>query len=98
MPGVDIKIVTLPQAASGFIPFARVIHTKAMSIDGQVAWIGTSNWSGGYLDNSRNLEVVLQNAAMAQRIARLHEQTWNSPYAHSIDVLKNYPKPVKGKE
>jgi len=98
VPGVDIKIVTLPQAASGFIPFARVIHTKAMSIDGQVAWIGTSNWSGGYLDNSRNLEVVLQNAAMAQRIARLHEQTWNSPYAHSIDVLKNYPKPVKGKE
>ena len=98
IPGVDIKVVTLPKAASGFIPFARVIHTKAMSIDGQVAWIGTSNWSGGYLDNSRNLEVVLQNAAMAQRIARLHEQTWNSPYAHGIDVLKNYPKPVKGKE
>ena len=98
LPNIEIRIVTLPQASSGFIPFARVMHTKAMSIDGQIAWIGTSNWSGGYLDNSRNLEVVMRNEKMAQRIVQLHEQTWNSPYAHAIDVLKNYPKPAKGKE
>ena len=97
LPNVEIRIVTLPQASSGFIPFARVIHTKAMSIDGQLAWIGTSNWAGGYLDNSRNLEVVLHNAAMAQRVAALHEQTWSSSYAQPIDVLKVYPKPAKGK-
>lgn len=97
LPGMEIRIVTLPQASSGFIPFARVIHTKAMSIDGQVAWIGTSNWSGGYLDNSRNLEVVLRNQKMAERIAMLHEQTWNSPYAKPIEVMKDYPKPAKAK-
>ncbi|WP_286869101.1 phospholipase D-like domain-containing protein, partial [Herbaspirillum sp. UBA812] len=97
LPNVEIRIVTLPQASSGFIPFARVIHTKAMSIDGKVAWVGTSNWAGGYLDNSRNLEVVLHDAAMAQRVAALHEQTWSSPYAQPIDVLKVYPKPAKGK-
>ncbi|MCP1575641.1 phosphatidylserine/phosphatidylglycerophosphate/cardiolipin synthase-like enzyme [Herbaspirillum rubrisubalbicans] len=97
LPNVEIRIVTLPQASTGFIPFARVIHTKAMSIDGQVAWIGTSNWSGGYLDNSRNLEVVLHDATMAQRVAALHEQTWSSSYAQPIDVLKVYPKPAKGK-
>ncbi|QBP73768.1 phospholipase [Herbaspirillum huttiense] len=97
LPNVEIRIVTLPQASSGFIPFARVIHTKAMSIDGKVAWVGTSNWAGGYLDNSRNLEVVLHDAAMAQRVAALHEQTWSSAYAHPIDVLKLYPKPAKGK-
>jgi len=98
LPNMEIRIVTLPQASSGFIPFARVIHTKSMSIDGQVAWIGTSNWSGGYLDNSRNLEVVIRNEKMARRVAELHEQTWSSPYAQTIDVLKNYPRPVKGKE
>ena len=92
------RSVTLPQASSGFIPFARVIHSKTMEIDGQVAWIGTSNWSGGYLDLSRNLEVVLRNEKMAQRIADLHRQTWDSAYAQPIDVLKDYPKPVKGKE
>lgn len=97
VPNVEIRIVTLPQAAGGFIPFARVIHTKAMSIDGKVAWIGTSNWAGGYLDNSRNLEVVLHDEQMARRVAELHEQTWRSAYAQPIDVLRVYPRPAKGK-
>jgi phosphatidylserine/phosphatidylglycerophosphate/cardiolipin synthase-like enzyme len=95
LPGIEIKIVTLPEAAFGFIPFARVIHTKSMSIDGQIAWIGTSNWGGGYLDNSRNMEVVIQNEALAKRIAQLHEQLWTSRYARPIDVLKSYPRPRK---
>lgn len=96
LPGMEIKIVTLPQASSGFIPFARVIHSKTMSIDGKLAWVGTSNWSGGYLDNSRNLEIVLRNEAMAKRLADLHEQTWQSPYAQPLDIQKKYPKPIKG--
>ncbi|KAF3996585.1 phospholipase D-like domain-containing protein [Glaciimonas immobilis] len=96
LPGMEIKIVTLPQASTGFIPFARVIHSKIMSIDGQVAWIGTSNWSGGYMDKSRNLEIILRNKKMAKRIADLHQQTWDSIYAQPIDVMKNYPPPKKG--
>ncbi len=96
LPNVQIRIVTLPVASSGFIPFARVIHSKTMSIDGQLAWVGTSNWSGGYMDRSRNLEVVLRSEKMAQRLAQLHEQTWSSAYAVPIDVLKDYPKPSKG--
>ena len=98
LPNIEIRIVTLPQASSGFIPFARVIHTKTMSIDGKLAWVGTSNWSGGYMDLSRNLEVVLRNEKMAQRIAALHEQAWSSAYAQPIDVNKNYPKPAKGSQ
>ena len=96
VPNVEIRIVTLPVASTGFIPFARVIHSKTMSIDGKLAWVGTSNWAGGYLDLSRNLEVVLRSEAMAQRIAALHEQTWNSPYAQPIDINRQYPKPAKG--
>lgn len=55
VPNVQVRVVTLPVAAQGFIPYARVIHSKTMDIDDQVAWVGTSNWLGGYLDNSRNL-------------------------------------------
>ncbi|HZV64939.1 MAG TPA: phospholipase, partial [Telluria sp.] len=63
---------------------------------GKLAWVGTSNWTGGYLDKSRNLEIVLRNEKMAQRIAALHEQTWSSPYAQPLDIQKTYPKPSKG--
>lgn len=95
LPGIEVRIVSLPQAAQGFIPYARVIHTKMMCIDGQVGWIGTSNWAGGYLDKSRNLELVLRNDAFAQRLQQLYLQTWDSPYAAPIDIGRQYPKPVK---
>ncbi|WP_215776246.1 phospholipase D-like domain-containing protein [Paludibacterium sp. B53371] len=92
LPGMEIRLVKLPLAASGCIPFARVIHTKSMEIDGQIAWLGTSNWSGGYVDHSRNLEIVLRNPAMAERIATLHAQTWNSPYTSVVIPGKTYPR------
>lgn len=96
LPNIEIKIVTLPVASTGFIPFARVIHSKTMIIDGKLGWVGTSNWAGGYFDLSRNLEVVLRNEKMAQRLLALHEQTWTSAYAQPLDINKDYPKPTKG--
>ncbi|UOD27370.1 phospholipase [Massilia violaceinigra] len=98
LPNVEVRIVTLPVASSGPIPFARVIHSKTMTIDGKLAWVGTSNWAGGYFDKSRNLEVVLRNEKMAQRLGALHEQTWSSSYAAPIEIGKDYPKPNKGTE
>lgn len=96
LPNVQIKIVTLPEARQGFIPYARVIHSKTMEIDGQVAWVGTSNWLGGYLDNSRNLEVVMRSEAMARRVGQLHEQLWDGPYARALNVTDEYPAPHPG--
>ncbi|HEI8866689.1 phospholipase D-like domain-containing protein [Serratia sp. AKBS12] len=96
LPNVQIKVVTIPEAQGGFIPYARVIHSKIMSIDGERAWIGTSNWTGGYLDNSRNLELVLNNAAMAQRVDRLFSQLWDSDYAAALRVDYDYPAPKPG--
>ena len=96
LPNIEVRVVTLPRAAAGFIPYARVVHTKTMAIDDAIAWIGTSNWEGGYLDKSRNLEVVLRNPLMAKRVAALHEQMWASPYAAPLDVMRAYPAPHPG--
>ncbi|HEX8405982.1 MAG TPA: phospholipase D-like domain-containing protein [Duganella sp.] len=95
LPNVEIRVVTLPAASGGFIPFARVIHSKTMVIDNQIAWVGTSNWAGGYMDLSRNLEVVMRNEKMAQRLAATQEQIWTSQYAQALDINKQYPKPIK---
>lgn len=98
LPNVEIRVVTLPKASTGFIPFARVIHSKTMVIDGKLAWVGTSNWAGGYFDLSRNLEIVMRNEQMARRLAALQEQVWSSPYAEPLDINKNYAKPQKASE
>ena len=96
LPGVEIKIVTIPEAKSGFIPFARVIHSKYMVVDGATLWLGTSNWAGGYLDESRNLELVVKDPSLAARARAVHERLWTSPYADPLDLSKAYPKPRKG--
>ncbi|SEK06742.1 Phosphatidylserine/phosphatidylglycerophosphate/cardiolipin synthase [Sphingobium sp. AP50] len=86
IPNVEIRVATIPEAKEGPIPFARVIHTKTMAIDGKIAWVGTSNWEGGYFDTSRNIELVFRDAAMADRIGRMHETLWSSPYAQPLEV------------
>lgn len=98
VPNVQIKVVTIPPASSGFIPFARVIHSKLMTIDDEIAWIGTSNWTGGYLDNSRNLELVLHSAAMSRRLDALYSQLWGSVYAEPLRLDYDYPAPKPGGE
>lgn len=93
---VEVRIVTIPVAKEGRIPFARVNHSKIMTVDRKIGWVGTSNWSGGYLDKLRNLEVVVKDEKFADRLAQLHEQLWSSEYSVEIDPARDYPKPDKG--
>lgn len=86
LPHIRVKFVHIPQASSGPIPYARVLHSKVMTMDGTHSWVGTSNWSGGYLDNSRNLEVVANDAPLTQRLDALFNQLWQSEYAHSLTL------------
>ena len=86
VPNVTIGVATIPRASAGPIPYARVVHTKTMVVDARTAWVGTSNWEGGYLDRSRNVEIVLRNRRMAGRLLALQDQLWNSSYAVPLDV------------
>jgi phosphatidylserine/phosphatidylglycerophosphate/cardiolipin synthase-like enzyme len=95
IPGIEVRFAKLPMASSGPIPFARVNHSKFMTIDESLAWVGTSNWTGGYLDKTRNLEVVVKDPALAARLNRVHGQLWDAPYTSQLDPLKAYEEPKK---
>ncbi|MFI5348310.1 MAG: phosphatidylserine/phosphatidylglycerophosphate/cardiolipin synthase family protein [Elusimicrobiota bacterium] len=93
LPGVEARVITIPEASTGSIPFARVTHSKYAVFDGKTLWIGTSNWAGGYLDQSRNLEVVVKDEKLAARAAAVQKHLWDSSYTVPLEVLKTYPKP-----
>lgn len=95
LPNVEVRIASIPESKDGPIPFARVIHSKYLVVDGKTLWLGTSNWSGGYLNASRNLELVIQDESLAARVAKIHAHLWDSPYAAPVDILKTYPKPKR---
>ena len=94
LPNVEIRVAAIPPASTGFIPYARVVHTKIMTIDGEIGWVGTSNWEGGYFDNSRNLEIVMRDRRMAARLTALHTQLWNSVYALPFAQARLIPRPI----
>lgn len=91
---INIKISSLPQHSSGFIPFSRVEHSKYLVVDGETAFVTTSNWGPGYFLTSRGTAVFVKGAAAAAVLEDIFAKTWNGPYVQPVDPLKEY-QPVK---
>ena len=92
-PGIHVRMATIPPARSGFIPYARVIHSKFLLVDGRFTWIGSSNFSGDYFFNSRNLGVIVEGTAFAADVGRVFAKVWNSAYAYDLDPEAQYDPP-----
>jgi phosphatidylserine/phosphatidylglycerophosphate/cardiolipin synthase-like enzyme len=93
VPNVEIRFAVIPPARSGFIPYARVIHSKVMRIDDDVSWVGTSNWGYDYFFRSRNVEVVLKRPEIARVLDEIFNSLWDGPYACRLDPDKEYAPP-----
>jgi phosphatidylserine/phosphatidylglycerophosphate/cardiolipin synthase-like enzyme len=91
---ISIKIVSLPQHSSGFIPYSRVAHSKYLVADGERSFVTTSNWGPGYFLTSRGAGVFIDGAPAAAVLEDVFARLWNSPYAQPVDPLKEY-QPVK---
>lgn len=80
-PNVELRIMSIPPDASGFIPYARTIHAKYMSVDDHWAWLGSSNGAKDYFYASRNVGVVVEGQAFAKRLVSFFDDNWTSTYA-----------------
>lgn len=91
--GITVKFATIPGHSGGFIPYARVIHSKVMRIDDSISWVGTSNWGLRYFKSSRNIEVITHNLKVATDLDRLFDHLWSSRYTYPVDPEKEYTPP-----
>lgn len=95
--GIQVRFATIPRYSEGFIPYARVIHSKVMRVDDGISWVGTSNWGKRYFFGSRNIEVVSFVPGLAKTLDRLFQQLWNSGYSYPVEPNKEYSPPRIGK-
>lgn len=93
LPNVEVRLVTIPPHGGGFIPFARVIHAKFLTVDGERAWLGTGNWNWGSFHDSRNVGLLIEGAATVAQLERFFETTWSSEHAHVVDPAARYEPP-----
>jgi len=91
---IKIKIISIPQHSSGFIPYSRVDHSKYFTADKNISWISTSNWEWSYFNNSRNATLIIDNIKVNDELSQVFNRVWESPYAEFVDVDKKY-EPVK---
>ena len=78
------------------IPFGRVNHAKYMVTD-QVAYIGTSNWSGDYFIDTAGIGFVSKDTVhdrndnvttIRSQLESVFDRDWNSKYAVNQDKLE----------
>lgn len=96
LPNVEVRLVTIPPASEGFIPYARVIHSKFLAVDGERGWLGTGNWNRGTFHDTRNVGLLLEGAGTVAVLDRLFERLWSSPYAETVDPCATYEPPRVG--
>jgi HKD family nuclease len=83
---VEIKLMVIPEASQGPIPYARLIHAKYMTVDGERAWVGTSNWGRSYFLKTRGVGLIVRGRRFSERLARFFDDDWNSPYAQALPL------------
>ena len=92
IPNLEVKVVSIPAAKEGHIPYARTIHSKYLVVDGMHLALGTSNWEESYFMDSRNIELIFRDSPLAAQAVRIHDRLWNSPFAFALDPMKAYEK------
>ncbi len=96
LPGIEVRLVTIPPWSGGFIPYARVIHAKYLVVDGRAAWIGTSNWEHDYFYASRNMGLIIEGRGFASRLDAFFRDGWLGPYAEPVHPCVSYEPPRIG--
>ncbi len=96
VPGITVRFITIPPHQSGFMPFARTVHSKYMTVDGRRGWIGSSNWDGDYFHHSRNVGLLAEGPTLPRALELVFEQVWSSEYAEPVDPEAAYPAPKVG--
>ena len=92
IPNLEVKVVSIPEAKEGHIPYARTIHSKYLVVDGTQLALGTSTWEESYFMASRNVELVFRDSPLAPQAAGIFDRLWTSPYAFALEPLKVYEK------
>jgi len=96
IPNIEVKLSTIPEWSGGYIPYARVDHSKFLVVDDHFSWIGTSNWEKSYFYNDRNIGVVVENMAVNKILKKIYVNNWNSPYSYSLKPEIEYTPPKIG--
>lgn len=96
VPNVEVRFSNIPPWSGGFVPYARVEHAKLLEVDGERGWVGTSNWSRDYFEQSRNLGLFFRGAGLGAELRRWFETGWEGEHTEPVSPCGTYEPPRIG--
>ncbi len=90
LQNIEIAFTAIPEWSGGYISYARVEHLKYIVADDTTFWLGTANCEKSYFYSTRNLGIVGTSAALAGRLSKIFDKSWNSPYKELITPEGKY--------
>lgn len=87
LPGIEVRYSTVPAAASGPIPYARVEHAKYMLVDDELGFVGTGNWSWSYFESTVDASLFI-HGPLARPLGRIFDTDWNGPYVKPLSAFE----------
>jgi phosphatidylserine/phosphatidylglycerophosphate/cardiolipin synthase-like enzyme len=96
VPNIEVKLSTIPEWSGGFVPYARVDHSKFLIVDDNLSWIGTSNWEKSYFYNARNVGVVVESKPINKILRKIYLSNWDGPYSYLLKPEIEYAPPRVG--
>ena len=80
LANITVKTVIIPQWSGGPLAYARLIHSKYMTVDGTTAWVGSENWIQNYFTGTRNAGITTTSAPIVAQLNQIFNQVWTSAY------------------
>lgn len=95
LDGIDVKVIKIPQSENGYIPHARLSHSKLVIADGELSWVGTTNLQWSYFTQSRNLDIVTWEKKTVSELRRFFLSGWESELSTRLDPTHDYRAPYR---
>jgi len=87
---IEVKISTIPEFSGGYIPYARVDHSKYMVADNNKSMVSTSNWEKGYFYDTRDAALFITSENINKTLNEVFTRIWNSKLVEYVDINKRY--------
>jgi len=87
---IEVKISTIPEFSGGYIPYARVDHSKYMVADNNKSMVSTSNWEKGYFYDTRDAALFITSENINKALNEVFTRIWNSKLVEYVDINKRY--------
>jgi phosphatidylserine/phosphatidylglycerophosphate/cardiolipin synthase-like enzyme len=80
VPNISVRTVIIPQWSGGPLAYARLIHSKYLTVDNSSAWVGSENWIQNYFTGTRNAGMTTHSAQITAQLNQIFNQVWTSAY------------------